>query len=160
MVESHNANLRYGIPHVVPSRRSSLHGIREALRPRARSAERPAPASRTHRRLLIGAKGEISGLGRLARSILDGYERSDDAGRLAFFRHLAQDMAIDPDRVRTALGGYEAGAEHGRATATFMAAAEPPRQELIRRLNQVPGATGALVEMRATFCGWAGRRPA
>jgi malonyl-CoA decarboxylase len=29
------------------------------------------------------------------------------------------------------------------------ASAEPPRQELIRRLNQVPGATKALVAMRA-----------
>jgi len=110
----------------------------------ARSDPRPLPELAAD---LIGAKGEISGLA-LARSILDGYAGSDDAGRLAFFRHLAQDMAIDPDRVRAALDGYEAG-QSRTSYRDFMAAAEPPRQELIRRLNQVPGATGALVEMRA-----------
>ncbi|MFC6657632.1 malonyl-CoA decarboxylase [Roseibium salinum] len=41
--------------------------------------------------------------------------------------------------------------EEGQSKASyraFMEAAEPPRQELIRRLNQVPGATRLLVAMR------------
>ena len=36
-----------------------------------------------------------------------------------------------------------------KAYARLMEAAQPPRQELIRRLNQVPGATGSRVALRA-----------
>lgn len=96
---------------------------------------------------LIGARGEISGL-TLARSILTRYATLDDDGKRAFFHHLAQDMGVDPDRVRVTIAAYEAG-KTGATYRAFVEASEPPRQELIRRLNQVPGATHALVEMRA-----------
>ncbi|MEQ8292933.1 MAG: malonyl-CoA decarboxylase [Roseovarius sp.] len=95
---------------------------------------------------LVGATGEISGL-TLARNILERYRRSEDEARLAFFRYLATGMNIDPGKVRAALAEYEAGASKESYRA-FLEAAEPPRQELIRRLNQVPGATGQLVSMR------------
>lgn len=96
---------------------------------------------------LIGTRGEVSGQA-LARTILDRFETLDDDGKLEFFRHLASEMAIDPEHVRTALSTYEAGQSKASYRA-FLAATEPPRQELIRRLNQVPGATHSLVEMRA-----------
>ncbi|RVT81918.1 decarboxylase [Rhodobacteraceae bacterium CCMM004] len=96
---------------------------------------------------LIGATGEIRGL-TLAATILDRYAAMDDAARRGFFDHLAADMAVDPAAVRTALDLYEDGQTRD-SYGTLMAAAEPPRQELIRRLNHVPGATGALVAMRA-----------
>ena len=95
---------------------------------------------------LVGATGEISGL-TLARNILERYRQSEDEARLAFFRYLATGMNIDPGKVRAALAEYEAGASKESYRA-FLEAAEPPRQELIRRLNQVPGATGQLVSMR------------
>lgn len=96
---------------------------------------------------LIGATGEISGMN-VARAILERYAAADDAEKLSFFRHLAEGMTIAPSRVRDALDAYEAGQSKASYRA-FMAAAEPPRQELIRRLNQVPGATKELVAMRA-----------
>ncbi|MEM9844163.1 MAG: malonyl-CoA decarboxylase [Pseudomonadota bacterium] len=96
---------------------------------------------------LIGAKGEVSGLS-TARQILGQYAASDDDEKLAFFRHLAEDLSIVPEAVRTALEGYQKG-QSKRSYRALMDAAEPPRQELIRRLNQVPGATKALVAMRA-----------
>ena len=96
---------------------------------------------------LIGATGEVSGQ-TVARRILDRYDRMDDEARLDFFRHLALEMTISPDAVRAALDAYEEGQTKASYRA-FVLAAEPPRQELIRRLNQVPGATGALVRMRA-----------
>ncbi|QJF50395.1 malonyl-CoA decarboxylase domain-containing protein [Roseobacter ponti] len=96
---------------------------------------------------LMGAKGEITGL-TVARAILDRYAGFSDDEKLAFFRHLASDMTLDPGRVRAALDTYEAG-ETKASYAAVMMAAEPRRQELIRRLNQIPGATGALVKMRA-----------
>ena len=96
---------------------------------------------------LISASGGGSGLA-VARSLLGRYAGMSDDAKLAFFHHLARDMNIDAVKVRDALEGYEA--EQSKATyRRFMQAAAPPRQELIRRLNQVPGATGALVAMRA-----------
>lgn len=96
---------------------------------------------------LVGARGEASGQV-LAQVILARYAELEDTGKLAFFRHVATGLDIDPDALRQTLGAYET--EPGKASyRAFMAAAEPPRQELIRRLNQVTGATGELVKMRA-----------
>jgi malonyl-CoA decarboxylase len=50
--------------------------------------------------------------------------------------------------VRATLAAFES-APSRTSYGAFMDAAEPPRQELARRLNQVPGATGQLVAMRA-----------
>lgn len=96
---------------------------------------------------LMSSAGEISGQA-LARQILDRYGLSDDAAKTAFFRHLAESMAIRPAAVRATLEAYEIGQSKSSYRA-FMSAAEPPRQELIRRLNRVAGATGKLVGLRA-----------
>lgn len=115
---------------------------------------RPAPAPRVDDRpiaelgrSLLGAHGEVAGM-TIARQILDRFGALGDADKLDVFRHLATDLAIDTGALRDALAAYEAG--HSKETyRALMAAAEPPRQELIRRLNQVPGATSLLVGMRA-----------
>jgi len=96
---------------------------------------------------LMRTTGEGTGMA-VARAILDKFAASDDVEKLAFFRHMAEDMTISPTSVRTALDAYEQGQTKASYRA-FMTAAEPPRQELIRRLNQVPGATRQLVAMRA-----------
>ena len=84
----------------------------------------------------------------LAALLLDRYDRLDDAGRKAMFLRLARELDIDPEAVRDALDAYERapGKETYRA---FAAAAEPRRQELIRRVNRVTGATGRIVGIRA-----------
>lgn len=96
---------------------------------------------------LVKVTGETSGLV-LARQILDRYDLLGDEEKLTFFTHLANSMNIDPEVVRTALDAYERDVSKSNYRA-FAAAAEPPRQEFIRRLNMVPGATGALVNMRS-----------
>ncbi|MCI5074872.1 malonyl-CoA decarboxylase [Oricola sp.] len=83
----------------------------------------------------------------LGGSILGKYEELDDTGKLAFFRFIAHEMTIDADRVREALALLEKGATR-ETYGAFMEAVEPPRQELIRRINRVPNATGKLVRMR------------
>jgi len=96
---------------------------------------------------LVTASGEESARS-LAHTLLERYDGFDDTEKTAFFRHLAQSMNVTPGAVRQTLARYEE--EPSKATyRAFMAAVEPPRQELIRRLNSVPGATGKLVEMRA-----------
>lgn len=123
---------------------STVFERRYGARGRGRADTRPMPELAAE---LIGTQGEVSGQA-LARTILDRFETLDDDGKLEFFHHLAGEMTINPKQVRTALNAYEAG-QSKASYGAFLAAAEPPRQELIRRLNQVPGATHALVEMRA-----------
>ena len=96
---------------------------------------------------VVGSAGETSEL-MLARDVLSGFEQLDDPEKLAFFTHIANKLNIDPEAVRTGLDAYEQ-APSKESYRAFMTAVEPRRQELIRRLNRVPGATGALVRMRA-----------
>jgi malonyl-CoA decarboxylase len=107
---------------------------------------------------LVGTGGETSGLA-LAAQILSGYTGLDDAGKLAFLRHVSNALNIDPAAVRRTLDAYESDPSKTTYRA-FMAAAEPKRQELIRRLNSVPQATRALVQMRADLLRMAGDDPA
>ncbi|MGP3698455.1 malonyl-CoA decarboxylase [Rhodobacter sp. NSM] len=116
-----------------------------------RSARRAAAAddSRSLEELttdLLSARGEVSGM-TTAAQILDRYAAMDDAERIGFFDHLAEGLGIDAHSVRKALDEFEAQPDQ-TSYGRFLAAAEPPRQELIRRLNRVPGATSQLVAMR------------
>ncbi|KIN60523.1 putative decarboxylase [Sulfitobacter noctilucae] len=96
---------------------------------------------------LVRATSETSGLA-LAADILADFATMDDDAKLAFFQDISTELNIDPEAVRSTLDDYERTPSKASYRA-FMAAAEPRRQELIRRLNAVPGATGALVRMRA-----------
>lgn len=120
-----------------------------AFERRYRRASEPDQTGRTINALsndLLSSSGEVSGMV-LARHILDRFSTIDDTEKLAFFRFLASDLGINPDEVRNTLDTYEDTPSKATYRA-FMAAAEPKRQELARRLNQVPGATGRLVDMR------------
>ena len=95
---------------------------------------------------LLSARGEVSGT-ELARRILDRYVSANEAQRRAFFDFLANDLDLEPSALAKAAQDYET-ARDPTAYAALTRAAEPGRQELARRLNQVPGATGRLVAMR------------
>ncbi|MEP2716371.1 malonyl-CoA decarboxylase [Pseudophaeobacter sp.] len=106
---------------------------------------------------LVGSTGETSGLA-LAQEILSRFAELEDSGKLAFFCDIATTMNIDPEAVRSALGDYEQSPSKATYRA-FTEAAEPARQELVRRLNSVPGATGSLVKMRADLLRLGGKEP-
>ncbi|MBJ7538105.1 malonyl-CoA decarboxylase [Marinomonas transparens] len=96
---------------------------------------------------LIGTAGESSGIA-LATQVLDRFDTINDEDKLAFFHHLSINMDIDAAKVEEALKHYKQNPSK-KTYFDYMTAAEPRRQELIRRLNQVSGATGKLVNMRA-----------
>ena len=98
-------------------------------------------------RALIKAPGEDAQRF-LAALLLDRYAHMDDAAKTAMFLRLARELDIDAEAVRDALDAYERapGKDTYRA---FAAAAEPRRQDLIRRVNRVTGATGRIVGIRA-----------
>lgn len=106
---------------------------------------------------LVNASGETSELA-LAQEFLSRYAGLEDAEKLELFKGIAQTMNIDPDAIRDALDTYERDPSDVSYRA-FAAAVEPARQELIRRLNRAPSATGTLVKMRADLLRLAGSAP-
>ncbi|WP_439148571.1 malonyl-CoA decarboxylase [Sulfitobacter sp.] len=95
---------------------------------------------------LLGSHGEVSG-STLARLILDRYATMEPGEKQAFFSFMTHDLEIDPKQVTATLQTYQDTPSKASYRA-FAKACEPQRQELIRRLNQVPGATARLVAMR------------
>ena len=95
---------------------------------------------------LMGNSGEVSAAV-AARELLDLYIESDDATKLAFFQNLEQNFNADESGVRHAYQNYSADPSSLNLNK-LSRAAEPRRHELLRRLNQTPGATHDLVSMR------------
>ncbi len=95
---------------------------------------------------LLSGRGEASGIA-LAHQILTTYAGLTPDEKLAFLRVLAERFGSDPARLERAIADYQS--DPGARTAMALhRAAEPRRQELIRRLNFAPGGTHELVRMR------------
>jgi malonyl-CoA decarboxylase len=99
---------------------------------------------------LLSRRGEATGVA-LAHSLLAGYAAASPADRSIFLKSLADRFGPDHSRVDAAIEAYRNGASPASAVAELHQAAEPRRQELIRRLNLAPGGTAALVQMRETL---------
>jgi len=95
---------------------------------------------------LLSAEGEVSGY-KLAATVLARYQASSDVERLAFFDYLNTHLDLDPSQL-TVLAQAYAQNPTPAAYKTLTQAAEPRRQELLRRLNQPVGATQSLVALR------------
>ena len=72
----------------------------------------------------------------------------DADDRHGFQRYLATEFQPDRAALRAAAERYLADAT-AEAAAALAQAADPPRQELLRRMNMAPGGTGALIAMRS-----------
>ncbi len=95
---------------------------------------------------LMGNTGEVSAA-IAARELLDLYYELDDDSKLAFFKNLEQHFNANEESIKLAYEDYSA--ESSSANLNRLSrAAEPRRHELLRRLNQTPGATHDLVSMR------------
>ena len=99
-----------------------------------------------HCEALLGESGESVGVA-LAAQTLAAYERLEPAGRKDFFLALLARFSPDPQKVLTAAQRYAGDRSHRQLWALHQAA-EPPRQELLRRLNRAPGGTAAILRMR------------
>jgi malonyl-CoA decarboxylase len=94
---------------------------------------------------LLSRRGEATGVA-LAHSLLAGYAAASDEDRASFLKSLADKFGPDHARLDAAIEAYRGG--DMTAIGQLHQAAEPRRQELIRRLNLAPGGTAALVRMR------------
>ncbi|PCJ18103.1 MAG: hypothetical protein COA96_17160 [SAR86 cluster bacterium] len=95
---------------------------------------------------LMGNTGEVSAAV-AARELLDLYNQSDDDTRRAFFHDLEKNFNANEALVRLAYESYSKNPSSLNLNK-LSRAAEPRRHELMRRLNQTPGATHDLVSMR------------
>jgi malonyl-CoA decarboxylase len=98
---------------------------------------------------LLSSSGEASGMA-IARDIMDRWARLDAEGRLAFMTMLLERFGPDTEALEKAIDTYR----QERTPAALLAlnvAAEPLRQELIRRLNLAPNGIATLVSMRETL---------
>ena len=98
-------------------------------------------------RQLLTERGESNSLVIAARA-LERYRALSEPAVHQLFEVLAGEFDPDPAVVLQLAQAYAAEQSPENLIA-LMKAAEPPRQELLRRLNRAPDGTGALVAMRA-----------
>ncbi len=96
---------------------------------------------------LLSRRGEATGVA-LANTLLAGYSAASEADQLAFLNALADLFGPDMEELNAALAAVRDNGTSPDAVSKLLKAAEPRRQELIRRLNLAPGGTASLVRMR------------
>jgi malonyl-CoA decarboxylase len=96
---------------------------------------------------LLSERGEASGA-QVARELHHVLCTLDANDRHSFQRYLATEFQPDKAALGIAAEHYLADAT-AEAAAALAQAADPPRQELLRRMNMAPGGTGALIAMRS-----------
>ncbi len=95
---------------------------------------------------LFSARGEASGMA-IAREITELYRRMPDPARAALIERIVNEFGVDEEELAAAARDF-AVTRGSDAYLRLAAAVEPPTQELFRRINIAPGATGAIVKMR------------
>jgi hypothetical protein len=88
---------------------------------------------------LLSARGEASGA-IVARELHDDLWSLGAEDRRAFYRFLAANFRPAADPLRIAAEAYLAD-DSAEAAARLAKTADPPRQELLRRMNMSPGGT-------------------
>jgi len=96
---------------------------------------------------LLSERGEASGA-QAARELHHVLRDLDTDDRHSFQRYLAAEFQPDKTALHAAAERYLADST-AEAAAALARVADPPRQELLRRINMAPGGTGALIAMRS-----------
>lgn len=105
---------------------------------------------------LLSSRGQASGIA-IADRVLTLFEGLDGDGQISFFKLLETDFEVDLAAVREAVALAQSNRAEG--FAALQKAAEPSRQELLRRLNAAPAGTSRLVALRAKLLKLLGDHP-
>lgn len=96
---------------------------------------------------LLSERGEVSSV-KYARAVIAQYRRLGNEERISFFAMLEHEFAPDPANVVTKAQRFvESGS--AESLAALLRASEPPRQELLRRINRAPDGTATVLDMRS-----------
>ena len=83
----------------------------------------------------------------IAEQVVRAYSALNADSRLAFFNFLDSELAPDRERVLRAAKAYSEK-QDAQTVLELQRVVEPPRQELLRRINRAPGGTAAIIAMR------------
>lgn len=115
------------------------------LAARARADRTLDPLLRACRQLL-SERGQAN-VYALSQDVTTQYQSLPPSHRAAFFAALATEFSPQPQEVLATAMRF-ASAPGAQTLAELTRAVEPPRQELLRRINRAPGGTAALLAMR------------
>jgi malonyl-CoA decarboxylase len=96
---------------------------------------------------LLSERGQTNSLA-IAAALLPRLEALGSGAALdGFFTYLASELSPDPKAVLEVANAYAQQPDATRLVA-LTRAAEPPRQELLRRINRAPGGTARILRLR------------
>ena len=128
-----------------------------------RSAARKVNGARQLRSLLIDCRRLLSERGEansvaIARTLVARFRELPDDEQASFFERLSRDFSPDPKAVLDSAQAY-AREPSAQNLQQLTQTTEPPRQELLRRINRSPGGTASIVAMRRTLLARLARQP-
>jgi malonyl-CoA decarboxylase len=137
-----------------------LDGLRSSARAAALRArgDRHLRALLADCRRLLSVRGEANSVA-IAGALIERVRALPDEQLGGFFDCLALDFSPDPQIVLKAAQDYAAQPDAQRLL-TLTGATEPPRQELLRRLNRTPGGTAGIVALRRALLDKLPKQPA
>ena len=98
------------------------------------------------RRRLLSEAGAANSAA-IAAQLIQRYAELGPESHLSFFGFLDSALGVDRERLRAAARAY-ADEPEANQLGELQRAAEPRRQELLRRINRAPGGVAAIVTMR------------
>jgi len=108
-------------------------------------------------RSLLSGTGEASARA-LAAALLESLQTLNPDQRIGFYEFLVTAFEPDQANLQEAARAYLETPSPKNAAA-IARAAEPPRQELLRRINMAEGGTAALISLRQSVLGLLGSHP-
>lgn len=115
-------------------------------------------AAKLSAKKLLSARGEANAQS-MAVKLIDHYEHLDARSQTEFFHHLSSQFNPDPALVVDAAHRYNT--ERSEASLIDLCqVVEPPRQELLRRVNRAPAGTATILKMRQTLLSFLKDHPA
>ena len=132
----------------------------EELRNAARrvQGERGLRDLMSHCKRLLSERGEANSVA-IARDLVARFAALPDDQQAVFFERLSHDFSPDPKAVLQSAQAY-ANEPSVPNLLRLTRCAEPPRQELLRRINRSPGGTSSIVAMRRALLARVKKQPA
>jgi len=106
---------------------------------------------------LLSERGEANSAS-IARDLVARFNKLPEDQRDSFFERLSADFSPDPQAVLKIAQAY-ARDPNASNLVRLGEIAEPPRQELLRRINRLPGGTASIVAMRHALLPRLPKRP-
>jgi malonyl-CoA decarboxylase len=132
-----------------------LDGLKDAAR-RA-GQERAVRSLVADCKRLLSERGEANSVN-IARGLVARYGTLADDQQTRFFERLTQEFGPDPQAVLQSAEAY-AKEPNANNLIRLTQLAEPPRQELLRRINRLPGGTSSIVAMRRALLARMAHKP-